>query len=134
MGGVPNGSLTDDSLFVFPTQQQNQKSNTKNLLLIDYVMQNKGFRCRRGGVPLWCVRGFCYYVLCGYYCAMKGVNTQVANLVASFLVATVMQGCLFAHIYLQCFRGRYGGAPRLIHKSYNPAENIGKQLRTSENI
>ena len=100
------------------------------LLLINYVMQNKGFRFRRGVVPLWCVNGFCDYVLCGYYCAMKGVNTQVANMVASVLVATVMHGCLFAHIYL-CFRGRCGGAPRLTHKSCNPAENIGKQVRTS---
>ena len=128
MGGVPNGSLTDDSLFVFPTQQQNQKSNTKkfNLLFINYVMQDKRGRRRRGGLPFCCVNGFCDYVLCHYCCAIKGAKTQVANLVASFLVATVMHGCLFAHIYLQCFRGRCGGHPGLSVK-------VTTQLKTSVN-
>ena len=76
-------------------------------------MQDKGGRRRRGGLPFCCVNGFCDYVLCHYCCAIKGAKTQVANLVASFLVATVMHGCLFAHMFLQCFRGRCGGHPGL---------------------
>ena len=111
------------------TATKSEKQYKKILFAIyklHYVMQDKGGRRRRGGLPFCCLNGFCDYVLCHYCCAIKGAKTQVANLVASFLVATVMHGCLFAHIYLQCFRGRCGGHPGLSIK-------VTTQLKTSVN-